>query len=352
MAVTALGPAIWGTTYYATTKWLPSGYPILDGAVRALPAGLALLALRWQLPSGVWWWRIGVLGMLNIGLFFPLLFVAAERVPGGIAGAVGAIQPLIVLMMSTVILRSRITATALAAGVGGVVGVTLLVVRASGHVDMVGVLAAVVGTAEMGLAIVLAKRWGRPPMSPVTLTGWMLTAGGLFLTPLALATEGLPQHLSGTNWFGLVYLAVIGGALSYFLWMRGVGALPASAMSFLTLVVPLVAATIGWLALGQSLTPLQLLGMAVALASLVVGQRAAARPAGRPIPAAAGQWRHGSTTAGLVDRRPSPAAGSRPARRADHPGRRAGRAIQPLVRTRRAIGQHDRQQGRAELGRR
>jgi probable blue pigment (indigoidine) exporter len=70
--------------------------------VRALPAGLALLALRWQLPSGVWWWRIGVLGMLNIGLFFPLLFVAAERVPGG---------------------------------VGGVVGVTLLVVRASSHVD-------------------------------------------------------------------------------------------------------------------------------------------------------------------------------------------------------------------------
>jgi len=340
VAVTAVGPAIWGTTYYATTKWLPSGYPILDGAVRALPAGLALLALRWQLPSGVWWWRIGVLGMLNIGLFFPLLFVAAERVPGGIAGAVGAIQPLIVLMMSTVILRSRITATALAAGVGGVVGVTLLVVRASGHVDMVGVLAAVVGTAEMGLAIVLAKRWGRPPMSPVTLTGWMLTAGGLFLTPLALATEGLPQHLSGTNWFGLVCLAVIGGAVSYFLWMRGVGALPASAMSFLTLVVPLVAATIGWLALGQSLTPLQLLGMAVALASLVVGQRVVARPAGRPIPAA-GQWRHGSTAAGLVDRRPSPAAGSRPARRADHPGRRAGRAIQPLVRTRRAIGQHD-----------
>ena len=273
LLATALGPVIWGTTYYATAKWLPSGYPVLDSAARALPAGFVLLAMRPRRPSGVWWWRIAVLGMLNIGLFFPLLFVAAERLPGGIAGAIGAIQPLLVLLMSSVLLRARITAAALAAGVAGVLGVTLLVVRASGGVDAVGVLAGVGGTTEMALATVLAKRWGRPPMSPVTLTGWMLAMGGVFLTPLALATEGLPAHLTGTNWFGLGYLAVMSGAISYTVWMRGVGALPASTISFLTLVVPVVAVSIGWLALQQNLTKLQLLGMIIALGSLVVGQQ-------------------------------------------------------------------------------
>ncbi len=72
---------------------------------------------------------------------------------------------------------------------------------------------------------------------------------------------------------GLGYLAVVSGAISYSVWMRGVGVLPATAISFLTLVVPVVAASIGWLALQQHLTSLQLLGMIIALGSLVAGQQ-------------------------------------------------------------------------------
>ncbi|MGX7678109.1 EamA family transporter [Jatrophihabitans sp. DSM 45814] len=274
VALTALGPAIWGTTYYATTNWLPSGYPILDGAVRALPAGLVLLAVRPQLPSGKWLWRIAALGMLNVGLFFPLLFVAAERLPGGIVGAIGAAQPLLGLVLTRAMIGTSISAASLAAGVTGVLGVSLLVLRATGRVDPIGLLAGVLGTVLMATAIVLAKRWGPPPMSPITLTGWMLAAGGIVLAPAGLATEGWPAQLSATNWFGLAYTAAISGALSYYLWMRGVTVLPASAVSFLTLVVSVVAATIGWVALGQSLNALQLLGLLIALGSLVAGQLA------------------------------------------------------------------------------
>ncbi len=288
---TALGPAIWGTTYYATAKWLPSGYPILDGAIRALPAGLALLAARWQLPRGVWWWRIVVLGLLNIGLFFPLLFLAAQRLPGGVAGAVGAAQPLLVLAFSALLLRTRITAAELTTGLAAVLGVSLLVLRASGGVDPVGLLAIAGGTVLMALAIVLAKRWGPPPMPAITLTAWMLVAGGVLLAPVALLTEGLPSTLTATNAFGYAYIAVFGGALSYFAWMRGIGRLPAASVSFLTLVNPVVAATIGWIGLHQSLNPLQLTGMGIAFAALIVGQKVtAARSAtGSPKPLGPGR---------------------------------------------------------------
>ena len=73
-ARTALTPIVWGTTYAVTTTWLPAGHPVTAGLLRALPAGLILILITRTLPTGSWWWRSAVLGILNIGLFFTLLF--------------------------------------------------------------------------------------------------------------------------------------------------------------------------------------------------------------------------------------------------------------------------------------
>ncbi|OEV13552.1 ABC transporter permease, partial [Streptomyces nanshensis] len=89
VALTALAPASWGTTYVVTTELLPPGHPLFAGLLRALPAGLLALALTRVLPRGHWWWKAVVLGTLNIGAL-PLLFVAAERLPGGVAATLGA----------------------------------------------------------------------------------------------------------------------------------------------------------------------------------------------------------------------------------------------------------------------
>jgi len=65
------------------------------------------------------------------------------------------------------------------------------------------------------------------------------------------------------------------------MWLRGIGRLPAGRISFLGLLSPVVAATVGWLVLGQSLGPAQLLGTALALGALVLAQRpAGTAPAG------------------------------------------------------------------------
>src|SRR3954452_18667371 len=84
VAATALAPAAWGTTYWVTTELLPAGHPVFAALLRALPAGLVALAATRTLPRGAWWWKAGVLGTLNIGAFFPLLLLAAERLPGGV----------------------------------------------------------------------------------------------------------------------------------------------------------------------------------------------------------------------------------------------------------------------------
>lgn len=271
--LTALAPVSWGTTYAVTTEFLPADRPLFTGLLRALPAGLLLLALARVLPKGAWWWKAAVLGALNIGAFFPLLFLSAYRLPGGMAAVVGSVGPLIVVGLSALLLGQRPTARSVVTGVVAVFGVSLVVLKAAGALDVVGVLAAFASAASMSAGTVLTKRWGRPDgVGPLALTGWQLTAGGLLIAPLALLVEGAPPALDGRAVGGYLYLALANTAVSYWLWFRGIGRLTATQVTFLGPLSPLTAAIVGWAALGQALTPVQLAGMALAFGATVAGQ--------------------------------------------------------------------------------
>ncbi|MER6073141.1 EamA family transporter [Streptomyces sp. NPDC001817] len=271
--LTALAPVSWGTTYAVTTTFLPPDRPLFTALLRALPAGLLLLALTRMLPRGRWWWRSVVLGTLNIGAFFPLLFVSAYRLPGGMAAVVGSVQPLFVVGLSALLLGQRPALRTLATGVVAALGVSLVVLQGTGTLDVVGVLAAVASTASMAAGTVLTKRWGRPDgVGPLALTGWQLTAGGLLIAPLAVLAEGAPPALDARAVGGYLYLALANTAVAYWLWFRGIGRLTATQVAFLGPLSPLTAAVVGWAALGQVLAPLQVAGMALAFGATLAGQ--------------------------------------------------------------------------------
>ncbi|MFD9932677.1 EamA family transporter [Streptomyces massasporeus] len=273
ITLTALAPVSWGTTYAVTTEFLPPDRPLFTALVRALPAGLLLLALARVLPRGAWWWKAAVLGALNIGAFFPLLFLSAYRLPGGLAAVVGSAGPLFVAGLSALLLGQRPSARTLVTGAVAAFGVSLVVLRAAGALDTLGLLAAVASTASMSTGTVLTQRWGRPEgVGPLALTGWQLTAGGLLIAPLAFLVEGAPPALDGRAVGGYLYLAVANTAVAYWLWFRGIGRMTATQVTFLGPLSPLTAAVVGWAALGQALTPVQLVGMGLAFGATVAGQ--------------------------------------------------------------------------------
>ncbi|MBF2047026.1 MAG: DMT family transporter [Leptolyngbya sp. IPPAS B-1204] len=270
--LTALAPISWGTTYAVTTEFLPPNHPLLVAALRSLPIGFLLIAGLRKLPQGVWWWRILLLGSLNIGIFQALLFVAAYRLPGGVAATAGAIQPLLVVVFSWLILSERPARIAIIAAMMGFVGVGLLVLGPGARLDTIGLMAALAGAVTMGLGTVLAKRW-RPPVPLIVFTAWQLTVGGLLLLPIALIVEGPITELSRTNLWGFIYLGLIGTGLAYALWFRGICRLSPSAVSALGLMSPVVATLIGYVFLQQTLTPIQLLGAVIVLGSVLLGQQ-------------------------------------------------------------------------------
>ncbi|WP_425402286.1 EamA family transporter [Inquilinus limosus] len=274
---TAIAPAIWGSTYYVTTAFLPHGYPLTVAMLRALPAGLLLLAFVRTLPTGIWWGRSFILGALNFSFFWAMLFVSAYRLPGGVAATVGAIQPLIVIALARLVLGRAVRPLAVAAGIAGVIGIALLVLTPKAALDPIGIAAGIAGAASMACGTVLTRHW-RPPVGNLTFTAWQLTAGGILLVPAALWLEPSLPALTIANVLGMAWLGLIGAALTYILWFRGLARIEPSAAASLGFLSPLVATLLGWLLLDQSLTPLQLGGFVLVVASVWLSQRAAMAP--------------------------------------------------------------------------
>ena len=275
IALTALAPAVWGTTYIVTTHALPTGHPVFAALIRTLPAGgFALLAAR-QLPRGTWWWKSIVLGALNMACFFPLLFVAAQRLPGGVAATLGAAQPIIIAGLAVTVLGERLSAWSLMWGVAGVVGIALVVLGPQAQLNTLGVAAGLGGAASMGLGVVLTKRWGRPDgVSALALAGWQLTGGGLLLIVPALIIDGVPTGIDTAAVAGYAWLGLVGGLAAYVLWFEGIRRLPVTPTALLGLLSPLNAALLGHVIADEALTSIQFLGFALALSAMSAGQLA------------------------------------------------------------------------------
>ena len=269
--LTALAPLIWGSTYLVTTEFLPPDVPLFSAALRTLPVGILMLFWLRQLPAYGWWGKIFLLGFLNIAVFQALLFVAAYRLPGGVAATVGAIQPLVVVILSWAVLAGRPSLLSWIAAIAGFFGVALLVLGPAAQLDAIGVIAAAGGALAMALGTLLTKRW-QPPVNALVLTSWQLTVGGIFLLPLAFSVENLPQSITLTHVAAYLWLGVIGTGLTYVFWLRGVMRMSASAVTGFSLLSPLSATVLGLVVLDQQLTLIQSLGMVLVLAGVWLGQ--------------------------------------------------------------------------------
>ena len=276
--LTALAPLIWGSTYIVTSELLPPDRPFTAALIRVLPAGLLLLLIMRRLPARRDWGRVLILSALNIGVFQALLFVAAYRLPGGLAAVVGAIQPLLVMGLAWGVEGRRPARLALLASVLGVAGMAVLLLSPRTVWEPIGIAAALGGTACMAAGTYLTRRW-KPDLPVLALTGWQLLLGGLMLAPVAWLADAALPALSLQQVLAYAYLCLAGALLAYALWFRGIARLSPVAVSSLGLLSPLMAVVLGWALLGQAMTGWSMLGLLLVLASVLAVQWASARPA-------------------------------------------------------------------------
>lgn len=280
LILTAFAPMIWGSTYIVTTELLPADRPFTAALLRTLPAGILLVLLSLRHLKQCHWPRLIILAALNIGVFQAFLFVAAYRLPGGLAAVLGAIQPLMVMGLIWVCDQQRPAQMAVWASILGVIGMAALLLAPGAVWDTVGITAALIGAICMAGGTYLTRRW-RSDLPVLAMTGWQLLLGGLMLLPVALMVDPPLPSLSTVQIIGYVYLSLFGALLAYALWFRGINRLSPVAVSSLGLLSPLTAVLLGWLLLDQRMTGISLLGLVTVLGSILTVQWASASKAPR-----------------------------------------------------------------------
>jgi probable blue pigment (indigoidine) exporter len=220
-----------------------------------------------------------VLGVCNIGLFFPLIFLAAYHLPGGLAATLQATSPLAVMALAAGVLHERAGALRVGAALVGIVGVALLVLESPGRVDTLGLVGAFGSVLVSAVGFVLVKRW-QAPVDMLTLVSWQLVVGGLVLLPVALLVEGPPPAIDAPALGGFLWLGLVGTVLAYVCWFRGLSLMPAGAASLVGLINPVVGTLLGVLFAGEIFGWVQALGMALVLGGVLAGQARGARMTG------------------------------------------------------------------------
>ncbi|MFB2555402.1 DMT family transporter [Herbiconiux liangxiaofengii] len=276
VAVTAIAPIAWGSNYYVTRQFLPDDAPLWGAVLRALPAGLVLLAVARELPRGSWWWRAGVLGTLNVGAFFVLIYAASQLLPTSLASTVMATSAGVLMLLAWPLLGERPRVTGVLGAMVGFGGVAVMLGGAAGVTGTGGSIPLGVGASLAAMLLsstgfVLSKRWSSD-VRILPLTAWQLLAGGLVVLPAALVLEGAPPILDGAAVIGFGYVSLIATALAFAAWFAGLRHLPAGSVGLIGLLNPVTGVVLGTVLAGEVFGQAQAVGTALVLGGVLLGQ--------------------------------------------------------------------------------
>jgi probable blue pigment (indigoidine) exporter len=280
VAVTAVAPIAWGSTYFVTRQFLPNEAPMWGAAIRSLPAGIVLLLLARKLPWGSWWWRSAVLGLLNFSGFFVLIYLSALLLPSSVASSIMALAPLAMAGAGWAMLSERPTIWMGAGAAAGILGVLLIVGTGAAATNPWGVVTSVAALVLSSIGAVLSKKW-TAGVPVVASTAWQAVAGGVMLVVAAVIFEGPPPVISPIAWVGFAYLSLFATALASVCWFAGLARLPAGTVGIVGLLNPVTGVLLGTLAASEHLSWLQAGGIALVLIAILLGRRT---PKAQPTP--------------------------------------------------------------------
>lgn len=266
----AMIPAFfWGTTYAMTQFTLPDWPPLLLGAIRALPAGLLLLAVKPSLPNRTDWPVLIKLGAINIALFFSLIFIMALTLPSAISGVGMVSVPVFAMLFHWLVSKKR--PSFLQAGFGAVLVILawMLFDPSAISLNPVGLLAMLAAISCIIVGSTITKALGSRIHWWTVLT-WQLIIGGVLLL-IAAAIHSLlsPEQYSAAiqtfsirNALGLSWIIMLNTVLGYIMYVWLLQRMTVVDFTFGGIANPVAGIVSGMVLLGESFTPHQYLLMA------------------------------------------------------------------------------------------
>jgi drug/metabolite transporter (DMT)-like permease len=269
---------VWSSTWLAIKVGLRDLPPISFVAIRFVIAVAVLMAVsigrvRLLPTRRSDYCLLGFTGLLMFALNYPLLFWGEKYVSSGLAAVLQATIPIFGMLFAHLLLpeepmRWQRLAGALLA-LGGVALICGRLLNRSGMLAFWGGLGIVLGAAGAAYSNVLLKRRALE-LAPAMIAAWQMFFGIIPLIALGFAVDGNPVrfHWSATAWFCLLYLAVIGSALTFLLLYWLLPRMTVTNLQTISLITPPGAVAFGWFLGGETFSLWSLLGAGFVLAGV------------------------------------------------------------------------------------
>lgn len=249
----------WGTTYAVTQYTLQGWPPLLLATLRALPAGLLLLMIKPNLPKTNEWGILLRLGLINIALFFSLLFVMSQTLPSAISG-IGMISvPIFAMLLNWIFYKKSSSKAQVLSGI-------LLMILAGLLFDPQQIQLSNIGLFALLAAILCVVIGGNLTKSLAlnihwwTILSWQLILGGMLLAIISSLQAivspaqylNVLQSFSRLNMFGLLWLCLINTAFAYALYVWLLKRMSVVEFTFAGISNPIAGISMGLLLLSES----------------------------------------------------------------------------------------------------
>jgi drug/metabolite transporter (DMT)-like permease len=267
---------IWGTTYTAIKFGVRDFQPYLMVGIRQSFGGILLLV--WAFFSG----KItrlstkylaiqAIAGVLMITGGNGFITWGMQFVSSGLSSVISSITPVLIVILTLLMNGSekinRLIILGVLLGFGG-----LGLIFREGWADFAnpvyqkGIFACLSGCVAWALGTVISKKYNDKDISLIFTSGLQLLAGGLMAFILSIffdKNHTLPQ--SWQPWAAITYLALIGSALAFSIYLYVLKHLSATVSSLYTYINPIVAIALGAIFLGEKFTWTEAIGMSVTL---------------------------------------------------------------------------------------
>ena len=265
---------IWGSTFLFISLGSETLPPVWSAALRLGAAAviLTVLALLTQgLPRGDALRAAALYGVFGFGFNFPLLYWAEQVVPSGLAAVLYSTIPLSTALLARAVGLEGLTRAKVGGALLGLVGVAVIFwSRIGGDVGLLPLLALLAGATLASFGGVMLKRGPRQPAIGANAIG---SAVGLPFALVGTFIAGERPQLpdSAGELVPLAYLTLAGSVGAYVLMAWLINRWPATRVSFITLVIPVVAVFLGATVRDEPVTPAILLGSVIVAGGVALG---------------------------------------------------------------------------------
>jgi drug/metabolite transporter (DMT)-like permease len=271
---------VWSSTWLAIKVGLYDLPPLSFVAIRFAVAIVALLAVsigrERLLPTRRSDFAVlAFTGLLMFAINYALLFWGELHVSSGLAAVIQASIPIFGMVLAHWMLPDEpLRWQRLAGALIAIVGVAIICARLlsfNGWLAFLGGLGITVGAASAAFSNVWLKA-RKIALAPSMLAAWQMIFGTTPLLALAFIVDGNPArlHWSERAIFCLLYLALIGSALTFILLYWLMPRMTVTKLQTISLITPPGAIALGWAWGGERLSAWSLLGAIFVLAGVAI----------------------------------------------------------------------------------